>query len=216
MLKRRMLAGCVAALALLLAAPVAAVAQTLTLGYAAVVSTADPHYHNLGPNNAAGMHIFDRLVERDGRARPHPSLAESYRALSETLWEFKLRRGVKWHDGRDFTADDVVFTFERAPQVPNSPGGFGGFLRAISRVEVVDPHTLRLHTAHPHPLLPLDLASVSIIARHAAEGAQTEDYNTGRAAIGTGPTALPLFAPATGSSCCATTLIGARRSPGRG
>jgi len=190
--KRRMLVACVA-LALFLAAPAAAVAQTLTLGYAAVVSTVDPHYHNLGPNNAAGMHIFDRLVERDGRARPHPSLAESYRALSETLWEFKLRRGVKWHDGRDFTADDIVFTFERAPQVPNSPGGFGGFLRAISRVEVVDPHTLRLHTTQPHPLLPLDLASVSIIARHAAEGAGTEDYNTGRAAIGTGPYRLAAY-----------------------
>ena len=191
--KHRCLTACVAAgLALLFAARPAA-AQTLTLGYAAVVSTMDPHYHNLGPNNAAGMHVFDRLVERDGRARPHPSLAESYRALSETLWEFRLRRGVKWHDGRDFTADDVAFTFERAPHVPNSPGGFGGFLRAVSRVEVVDPHTLRLHTAQPHPLLPLDLASISIVARHAAEGAQTEDYNAGRAAVGTGPYRLAAY-----------------------
>ena len=148
----------VVGLALLIAAPSPAAAQSLTLGYAAAVSTVDPHYHNLGPNNAAGMHVFDRLVERDARARPHPSLAEGYRALSETLWEFKLRRGVTWHDGRDFTADDVAFTFGRAPHVPNSPGGFGGFLRAISRVEVVDPHTLRLHTTQPHPLLPLDLA----------------------------------------------------------
>src|SRR3954468_6523889 len=107
MLRRRTISAC-AGLALLLAARAAAVAQTLTLGYAAVVSTVDPHYHNLGPNNAAGMHIFDRLVERDGQARPRPALAESYRALSETLWEIKLRRGVTWHDGRDFTADDVV------------------------------------------------------------------------------------------------------------
>ncbi|MCO6418085.1 ABC transporter substrate-binding protein, partial [Siccirubricoccus sp. KC 17139] len=98
-----------------------------------------------------------------------------------------LRRGVTWHDGKPFTADDVVFTFERAPNVPNSPGGFGGFLRAISRVEVVDDHTIRLHTQQPHPLLPLDLASVSIIARHAATGAEAEAYNSGRAAIGTGP-----------------------------
>ncbi len=93
MSEHRYLMACAGGLALLLAAPVAA-AQTLTLGYAAVVSTMDPHYHNLGPNNAAGMHVFDRLVERDARARPHPSLAEGYRALSETLWEFKLRRGV--------------------------------------------------------------------------------------------------------------------------
>src|SRR3712207_5731574 len=210
--KRRCLTACAAGAALMLAAPLAA-AQTLTVGYAAVVSTVDPHYHNLGPNNAAGMHIFDRLVERDGLARPHPSLAKSYRALSDTLWEFKLRRGVAWHDGRDFTADDVVFTFERAPHVPNSPGGFGGFLRAISRVEVVDPHTLRLHTAQPHPMLPLDLASVSIIARHAAEGAQTEDYNTGRAAVGTGPYRLAAYRSGRSEERRAGKECRSRRSP---
>ncbi|MEO3474362.1 ABC transporter substrate-binding protein [Roseomonas sp. CAU 1739] len=171
--------------AVLAAAP--ARAQTLTIGSAAPVTTIDPHFHNVGPNNALTMHIFDRLVERDGRARPHPSLAASWRVVSDTVWEFKLREGVTWHDGRPFTADDVVFTFARVPNVPNSPGGFGGFLRAITRVEVVDQYTLRLHTARPHPLMPLDLASVSIIARHAAEGASSEDYNTGRAAVGTGP-----------------------------
>ncbi|MDI3305559.1 MAG: ABC transporter substrate-binding protein [Acetobacteraceae bacterium] len=181
------------ALAVALLAGPPAMAQTLTIGNAAVVTTIDPHYHNLGPNNALGMHIFDRLVERDSRARPHPSLAESYRPISDTVWEFRLRRGVKWHDGRDFTAADVAFTFERVPNVPNSPGGFGGFLRAIARVEVVDPHTIRLHTRQPHPLLPLDLASVSIIARHAAEGASTEDYNSGKAAIGTGPYRLSAY-----------------------
>lgn len=171
----------------LLAPSLPAAAQTLTIGNAAVVTTIDPHYHNLGPNNAMGQQIFDRLVERDALARPHPGLAESYRPLSDTVWEFKLRRGVTWHDGQPFTADDVVFTFGRAPNVPNSPGGFGGFLRSIARVEVVDDHTLRLHTHRPHPLLPLDLASVSIIARHAAEGAGAEEFNGGRAAIGTGP-----------------------------
>ena len=172
--------------ALTFAAPVA-MAQVLNVGSGAPVTTVDPHFHNVGPNNALTMHIFDRLVERDARARPHPSLAESWRVVSDTVWEFKLRRGVTWHDGKPFTADDVVFTFSRVPNVANSPGGFQGFLRAIERVEVVDPHTIRLHTRAPHPLMPLDLASVSIIARHAAEGMGTEDFNTGRAAVGTGP-----------------------------
>jgi len=176
-----LLAGAIA-----IAAP-AVQAQTLTLASAAPVTSMDPHFHNLGPNNAMMMHVFDRLVERDARARPHPSLSESWRAVSDKVWEFKLRRGVTWHDGRPFTAEDVVFSFARVPNVPNSPGGFQGFLRAIERVEVVDPHTIRLHTRQPHPLMPLDLASVSIVARHAAEGASTEDFNSGRAAIGTGP-----------------------------
>jgi peptide/nickel transport system substrate-binding protein len=182
---RRTPAAALGLAALLAASP--ALAQTLTLASAAPVTSIDPHYHNLGPNNAMMMHIFDRLVERDGRARPHPSLAESWRAVGDRVWEFRLRRGVTWHDGRPFTAEDVVFSFARVPTVPNSPGGFQGFLRAIERIEVVDPHTIRLHTRAPHPLMPLDLASVSIIARHAAEGAGTEDFNSGRVAIGTGP-----------------------------
>src|SRR5690349_9018852 len=87
---------------LLLALPAAAqrAPDALVIGNAAAVTSIDPHYHNLGPNNALGMHVFDRLVERDSRARPHPSLAESYRALSDTVWEFRLRQGVTWQDGR--------------------------------------------------------------------------------------------------------------------
>ncbi|MFN7280954.1 MAG: ABC transporter substrate-binding protein, partial [bacterium] len=78
-------------------------AQTLTVGLGAPVTTIDPHFHNVGPNNALTHHIFDRLVERDERARPQPSLAESWRVVSDTVWEFKLRRDVTWHDGRPFT-----------------------------------------------------------------------------------------------------------------
>ncbi|MCX7370513.1 MAG: ABC transporter substrate-binding protein [Alphaproteobacteria bacterium] len=142
-------------------------AQTLTVGLGAPVTTIDPHFHNVGPNNALTNHIFDRLVDRDGQSRPSPQLAESWRVLTETSWEFKLRKGVTWHDGKPFTADDVVFTFARVQAgIPNSPGGFGGFLRAITKVETPDAHTLILHTSAPHPLMPLDLASVCIIARH--------------------------------------------------
>ena len=58
---------------------VQAQAQTLGIGSGAPVTTIDPHFHNVGPNNALTMHIFDRLIERDGRARPHPSLATAWR-----------------------------------------------------------------------------------------------------------------------------------------
>ncbi len=178
-----------AALLVALAAPASAQKRddTLDIGIGGSVTSVDPHFYNASPNNSLSMHIFDRLVERDARAQPYPGLAESWRVVSDTVWEFKLRPGVKWHDGRDFTADDVAFTVQRAPNVPGSPGGFGGFLRAIQRVEVVDPLTVRFHTAQPHPLLPTELASVAVISRHAGEGASTEDYNSGKAAIGTGP-----------------------------
>src|SRR4051794_26322416 len=159
----------------------------LNIGIGGAVTSVDPHFYNASPNNSLAMHIFDRLVERDATAQPYPGLAESWRVVSDTVWEFKLRSRVKWHDGRDFTAEDVAFTIQRTPNVPGSPGGFGGFVRAIEKVEVVDPLTIRFHTAKPHPLLPTELASVAVISKHAGEGASTEDYNSGKAAIGTGP-----------------------------
>lgn len=164
-----------------------AAAQNLTMGIAAPVSSVDPHFFNASPNNSLSMMLFDRLVERDAQARIRPGLAESWRVVEDTVWEFRLREGITWHDGRPFTADDVAFSYQRAPSVPNSPGGFGGFLRMVQRVEVVDARTLRIHTPAPHPNLLTELASVAIISRHAGEGAATEDYNSGRAAIGTGP-----------------------------
>ena len=184
-------------LALLLAAASAlpAAAQTLTMGAGAPSTSLDPHFFNAAPNGSVASHLFSRLVERDAQVRPQPGLAQSWRAVSNTVWEFKLRPGVTWHDGRDFTADDVVFTFERAPNVPNSPGGFGGFLRMVERVEVVDPLTLRIHTKAPHPLLPVDLSYIFIVSRHIGQGATTDDYNSGRAAIGTGPYRLRANTP---------------------
>jgi peptide/nickel transport system substrate-binding protein len=167
----------------------------LNIGIGGAVTSIDPHFYNAAPNNSLAMHIFDRLVERDAKAQPYPGLAESWRVIGETIWEFRLRPGVKWHDGRDFTAEDVAFTIARAPNVPGSPGGFGGFLRAIKKVEIVDPLTIRFHTARPHPLLPTELASVAIIAKHAAEGAGTEDFNSGKAAIGTGPYRFVAYRP---------------------
>lgn len=189
-LPRRGLAA-VAALALASAAPAAA--QNLTIGIGGSPTSLDPHFYNASPNISLTQHIFDRLVEQDARARLHPMLAESWKAVSETVWEFKLRPGVKWHDGRDFTAEDVAFTIARVPNVPNSPATFAGFVRAIQRVEIVDPLTIRFHTPAPHPLLPVDLASFQIVSRHAGEGAATEDYNSGKAAIGTGPYRLSSY-----------------------
>jgi peptide/nickel transport system substrate-binding protein len=164
-----------------------AAAQTLTIGIGGSPTSLDPHFYNASPNISLTQHMFDRLVEQDSQARLRPMLAESWRAVEPTLWEFKLRAGVKWHDGRDFTADDVAFTIGRVPTVRNSPGTFSGLIRAITRVEVVDAQTIRFHTASPHPLLPTELASIQIISRHAGAGAETDQYNAGTAAIGTGP-----------------------------
>lgn len=182
-----------AALLLLAALAQQTRAQDLRIGVAALSSSVDPHFYNLAANVSLSLHIFDRLTQRAADSTLLPGLAISWRPVSETVWEFKLRPGVKWSDGTDFTADDVAFTITRARNVPNSPSSFAGFLRAITQVEVVDPQTVRFHTAAAAPNVPIDLATIAIVSRHAGQDATTDDYNTGGAAIGTGPYRLVHF-----------------------
>jgi peptide/nickel transport system substrate-binding protein len=172
-------------------------AQNVTIAIGGSVTSLDPHFYNASPNNSVSAHFFDKLTEFDAKAQLVPQLAESWKAVEPTVWEFKLRRGVKWHDGRDFTAEDVAFTIERTPNVPNSPGGFAAFVRGVQRIEIVDPLTIRFHTPTPYPMLPTDFASLAIISRHAGQNASTEDYNSGKAVIGTGPYKFSAYAPGT-------------------
>ncbi len=76
---------------------------------------------------------------------------------------------------------------QRLPNVPNSPSSYAAYARPITRIEIVDPLTIRFHTAEPYPLLPLDMTNVRIIDKEVSENATTEDFNSLRAAIGTGP-----------------------------
>jgi len=155
----------------------------------------DPHFHNLSPNNQISLHIFDPLVKQDEQQNLMPGLAVSWEPLDELTWEFRLREGVTWHDGEPFTVADVAFTLERAPDVPNSPSSFGAYINQITDVEIVDDHTIRLSTETPFPLMATNLSTFGIIAAHAAEGATTEDFNAGTAAIGTGPYRFVEFVP---------------------
>lgn len=172
-------------------------AQDLRIGVAQLSTSVDPHFYNLAANISLSLHLFDRLIQRAPDSSLRPDLATAWHPVADTLWDFSLRQGVAWSDGTAFTADDVAFTIARARDVPNSPSSFAGFLRAITEVIVVDPHTIRFRTAAPAPNLPIDLASIAIVSRHAGQGATTDDYNTGRAAIGTGPYRLDHFAPGT-------------------
>jgi peptide/nickel transport system substrate-binding protein len=170
-----------------LALGAAASAQNLTMAVGAPVTSLDPHFHQLSPNSAVAGMVFDRLVNTDGQARPVPGLAESWQAIAPDLWEFRLRRGVRFHNGQEFTAEDVAFTFERVPNVPNSPSSFAIFVRPIRAVEIVDSHTLRLRTDGPYPLLPQDMTNIFILDRQTHQNATTEQFNSGQMAIGTGP-----------------------------
>lgn len=173
-----------------IAAPLSATpagAQVLNVAIGAPITSMDPHFYNAGPNNGMAMHVFRFLTTRDAQAQVRPDLAEHWQVAGDTTWEFRLREGLVWQDGRPLVADDVVFSLARAPNVPNSPGGFGGMVSGIRSAEALDARTVRITTGGPFPLLPNNLAAVAIIARHAAEGASTADFNSLKAAIGAGP-----------------------------
>jgi peptide/nickel transport system substrate-binding protein len=140
-------------------------AADLTVGIGADVTAIDPHYHNVTPNNNVAAHIFDYLVLRDERQKPIPGLAESWRTVDPLTWEFKLRRGVKFHDGSDFTAADVVVdrVFRRCPTArrhsPHTPSRLGN--------DRCRSFTIRFRTATLHPLMPTDMTQVAIVSKSA-------------------------------------------------
>jgi len=187
----------IAAWLLVAAASLAAAAKDreIAIGLQAAITSIDPHYHNLSPNNSLLLHIYEPLVKRDANGKLSPGLAVSWRAVDDLTWEFKLRKGVKFHDGSPFTAEDVVATYKRVPNVPNSPSSMATFVKPIVETKVVDPYTIIFRTAAPHVLMASDLASVYIIPKAVAEKATTEDFNSGKAAIGTGPYKFEEYVP---------------------
>lgn len=180
------IAGGLAACAVL--PPVNAVwAADLKLGLAADINSLDPHFFNSGPNLSFSQHLFESLVTVDPNGKLVPGLAASWRTVDPTTWEFKLRPGIKFHDGSELTAEDVVFSLDRPATITHSPGPFTGNTKQIVAKQVVDPLTVRLKTAAPYGPLALDLSSIFIVSKKAALHATTEDFNSGKAVIGTGP-----------------------------
>ncbi|MCC7485038.1 MAG: ABC transporter substrate-binding protein [Burkholderiales bacterium] len=182
-----------AALALPLLLAASATAAELKIGLSADVTTIDPHFVAAQPNLTVAHHVFEPLMHVDAGGRTVPVLA-TWRNPDSLTWEFSLRKGVKFHDGSELTAEDVAFSLERPLAITGSPGGFAPYVKAIVAREIVDRHTIRVRTAAPHGALPQELAEVMIVSRKAARGASGPDFDSGRAAIGTGPYRLVRFA----------------------
>ncbi|WP_291295649.1 ABC transporter substrate-binding protein [Elioraea sp.] len=175
-----------AALALPLAAAPAA-AQDLRIGVRAGPEAIDPHFMALGNHAAALKNIFDPLVWVDANLQVQPGLALSWTAINDTTWEFKLRPGVKFHDGTPFTAADVKFSIERIPGAAGPDGGLVIYTRSIVGVDVVDDLTVRIRTNVPNAALPQDMTRMFIVSSRIAPTAKAAEFNSGQAAIGTGP-----------------------------
>ena len=147
----------------------------------------DPHFLLLDTSIAYNQHIYGALTDIDQFGKLHADLAESWTSDGGNVWRFNLRRGVTFHDGTPFTADDVVFSLGRVPNVPNNPAPYTSYILGVTEVRKVDDHTVELVTQQHHPMLPNQIAKLHMISKRAAEGVSTDDFNTGKAAIGTGP-----------------------------
>ncbi len=172
----------------------AAAAQSLTIGIGDPVTSIDPHFLNSPTNKNVLCNIFDGLTDADETIKIIPALAESWKLLNETTWEFKLRPGVTFHDGTPLTAEDVRASYVRVPKVPNAPQPFTTYIRLVKEVRVIDPLTVHMITNGLDPILPNEAVQIRIIKASAID-APTEDFNSGKAAIGTGPVRFVSWQP---------------------
>ncbi|MQY44401.1 ABC transporter substrate-binding protein [Epibacterium sp. SM1969] len=170
-------------------------AETLRWARAGDALTLDPHAQNEGPTHTVRHQMYEPLLVRDVTGAFEPALATEW-APSESdpnVWVFKLREGVKFHGGEEFTAEDVVFSFERAKQ-PNSD--MKELIGSIVEVRAVDDYTVELVTDGPNPILPSNLTNLFMMDKGWSEANNTtnvQDFEGGEItyatthANGTGP-----------------------------
>ncbi len=175
------------ALAASLLVPSLATAADLRVGVEGAPTAMDPHFHNFGPNKSLHAHVFETLIRRDADMKLEPSLALSWSVVDPLTWEFRLRPGVKFHDGSTLTADDVAWTINRAATLQSGAATYALYLRQIKASEVVDPLTVRFRTEQPFPLMPAYLSTIFVMSKAAGEKVTSDDLNQGRGVIGTGP-----------------------------
>jgi peptide/nickel transport system substrate-binding protein len=151
-------------------------------------TTLDPFFQNTSTETNITIQLFNTLLARDANYKLVPALATSYKQVDKLTWEFKLRPGVKTHDGRTLTAEDVVYSFQRAVDPKVKARGIIPFALSsmdFDRAEAVDASTIRVISKKPSPWVPDYMPDVSIVPKAAYESMSVED--AARKAVGTGP-----------------------------
>ena len=172
----------------------AAPAETLRWARASDPTSLDPHAFNVGTNFSLLHQMYETLVTRDAKGRLQPSLATSWKLTDDpTVWEFKLRPNVKFHDGAALTASDVVFSLNRAK---GPTAQVKSLLSSMVEARAVDALTVQVKTSGPNLIFPNNLTNLFIMnaAWARAKGAETtQDASTStenfatRNVNGTGP-----------------------------
>lgn len=185
----------------LVAALCALSAQAETFRWASTTDpqTMDPHAANVAPVTSFLNNIYEGLVRRNADMAIEPSLATSWEPLDEEHgWRFHLREGVTFHGGEDFTADDVLFSYERAIAEQSD---VRSWFAPVAEIRVVDDFTVDFITTAPNPLFPDSIANFMILDRDWAEAngaevpARDEEKFTTRNTNGTGPFILTAREP---------------------
>ncbi len=161
-----------AGLALVLAAassaliPLSASAETFRWAGTTDPQTLDPHASNTAPVLGFLNNVYEGLVRRDKQMQVEGALATSWEQIEEGGWRFNLREGVTFHDGSAFTADDVLFSYERASSEESDTRSW---FAPVSEVKVVDDFTIDFLTKAPNPLFPGSIANFMIMDREWSE-----------------------------------------------
>src|SRR5262245_55337699 len=139
------------------------------------------------PASNVGAQMFESLLVRDQSLKLVPSLAAEMPKLgAPTTWEVKLRKGVKFHNGEDFTAESVKFSVERLINPANKLRGFSSFA-PIERVEIVDTYTVKIHSRKPWPVFLSHIALPHVAMYPPKEYAGKDTAAISKNPIGTGP-----------------------------
>lgn len=172
----------------------------LRIGVQSLPSTLDANGSVSNSGIQTYHNIYDTLIIRDTKAETaafKPGLAETWELVSDLVWEFKLRTGVKFHDGTDLTADDVVYSMNRVieEEDPSYVVAHSYLLSNFTKFEAVDDHTVRAETVHPEPLLEhlLSDPNSGISAKAYTEGAGLDEASN--KPIATGPYKVTTYTP---------------------
>ncbi len=150
------------------------------------ISKFDPHFSTSSNDIRISFNLFDNLVSRRPDGKLHPGLATEWKTQGPTAWAFKLRQGVKWHNGDPFSSADAKFSLERTYD-PSVKTRVNTVFTTIDRIEAPDAAMLIIHTKKPDPLLPARLAFYGgqIVPKKYLEAVGGDTFNA--KPVGTGP-----------------------------
>src|SRR5712692_6100140 len=160
--------------------------RELVIAQGGDISKFDPHYSTSSNDIRVSFNLFDNLTSRHPDGKLYPGLATEWKLEGQTTWRFKLRQGVKFHNGDPFTSADAKFSVERTYD-PTAKTMVSTALATIDRIEAPDPYTLTIHTKKPDPLLPARLAFYGgqIVPKKYLESVGPDTFNA--KPISTGP-----------------------------